>query len=139
LSRLVLILFLSAVGCAVIRRPAPPNDRSEDDRIRREVEARLAAEPSLRATPLRVDVQAGMVLLYGSVAGSAALRCAVRNAELVSGVQLVVEYLVIERGPAETRCLMPRNEESSAPVPGGPPASVAPIGSASLPSNGGRS
>jgi osmotically-inducible protein OsmY len=79
-------------------------DRSQDERILREVEARIAAEPGLASQSIRVEVEGTMVTLYGSVSGIDAWNCAVRSAQLVEGVGSVVEYLVIERGPRIASC-----------------------------------
>lgn len=81
---------------------------AEDVRIRREVEARLAAEPSVGAGRVRVTVTGGEVQLHGSVAGYGALRCALSNAELTRGVVLVIDFLVLQPGASTTRCLAPR-------------------------------
>jgi hypothetical protein len=91
-------------GCSSLRRPAPPIDRSEDPRILAEVQSRLADEPSLDATRLRVEVDGRIVILYGSVDGVSAWQCAIRNAQLVTGVATVVDYLVIDRGPRDVVC-----------------------------------
>jgi hypothetical protein len=104
----VLALLLAACGA----RQVVPVDRSQDARIREEVLARLAEEPSLDAGNLRVDVEGGMVMLHGSVRGIGAWQCAITNAELVRGVQSVVDYLVIERGERDVRCLAPRPTSS---------------------------
>lgn len=82
--------------------------QTEDARIRREVEARLAAEPSIGAGKVRVEVDRGEVGLFGAVSGLGALRCAERNTELVRGVRLVIDQLVLDPGPREVRCLAPR-------------------------------
>lgn len=81
---------------------------AEDVRIRREVEARLAAEPSVGPGRVRVTVTGGEVQLHGSVAGYGALRCAVSNAELTTGVVLVIDFLVLQPGASTARCLAPR-------------------------------
>lgn len=81
---------------------------AEDVRIQREVEARLAAEPSVGAGRVRVVVQGGEVQLHGSVAGFGAHRCAEANAELTPGVLLVIDFLVLQPGPANVRCIAPR-------------------------------
>jgi len=72
----------------------------------------MVVEPALDAAAIRVEVDGAIVLLYGSVAGLQAWQCAIRNAHLVPGVRSVVDYLVIERAPAEIPCLSPRD-----PVP----------------------
>lgn len=99
------ILTLAAQGCAALRRPPPPVDRTQDARILQDVQARLAAEPELDAAALRVEVDGGVVMLHGTVAGMAAWRCAIRNAEMVDGVLTVADFLLLERGPREGRCL----------------------------------
>lgn len=116
---LPLLLPLLLAACSALRRPAPPIDRSEDPRIQREVEARLAREPSLRGRPIRVEVDGGVVLLHGSVAGIGGWQCALTNAELVPGVRTVVDYLVLERGPRDVTCLAPRPDLSGGGDPGG--------------------
>jgi osmotically-inducible protein OsmY len=103
----IALLATLLAGCG-IQRPEAVLDRSRDSEIMREVQTRLAAEPALEATRIRVEVNGGMVILYGSVDGAAAWRCVHRNAQLVEGVTSVVDYLVIERGPAEIRCGAPR-------------------------------
>lgn len=95
-------------GCGLLRRPSTPVDRSQDARIRAEVEARLAQEPALEAHTLRVEVDGRRVLLHGSVRGLGAWQCAIANAGLVEGVVTVVDYLVLERGPRDVQCLAPR-------------------------------
>jgi len=106
-------------GCGLLNRKPKDNPAqvaaraAEDARIGREVEARLAAEPSIGAGRVRVAVEAGEVGLFGSVAGFGALRCAERNAELVRGVRLVIDQLVLDPGPREVRCLAPRVAQSA--------------------------
>ncbi len=104
---MALLLVASLLGCSSLRRPLPEVDRSQDDRILQEVEARLTAEPQLASSPIRVEVDGGLVLLYGSVEGMGAWNCAIRNAQLVDGVSSVVDYLVIDRGPRDIACLAP--------------------------------
>lgn len=101
-------LLLALVGCSALRRPPPPVDRSADPRILHDVEARLQAEPTVDASLIRVEVDGGVVLLYGSVAGMGAWQCAIRNAQMVEGVVTVVDYLVLERGPSRVECAVPR-------------------------------
>lgn len=98
---------LLAAGCGP-RQPPPPVDRSQDERIRGEVAARIGEEPSLDTGSIRVVVEGAMVMLHGSVQGIGAWQCAIANAELVPGVRSVVDYLVIERGERDVRCLAPR-------------------------------
>lgn len=102
-------------GCSFFGggEPAPTPQviaqRAADDvRIQREVESRLAAEPSVGPGRIRVVVQGGEVQLHGSVAGLGAHRCAEANAELTPGVALVIDFLVLQPGPATARCLAPR-------------------------------
>ena len=87
---------------------------ADDERIRREVEARLAAEPSIGGGRVRVEVQRGEVALHGSVTGFGALQCAVANAELVRGVRLVIDHLELQPGPRTVRCLAPRTFPATA-------------------------
>lgn len=105
-AALALVLLLGG-GCGLLGRSAPPIDRSQDARIGDEIRARLAREPTLDASLLRVEVEGRMVILYGSVRGIGAWQCALRNAELVPGVTSVVDYLTLERGPRESVCLAP--------------------------------
>ena len=98
-------------GCG-LRSADPPVDRSQDERIRQQVEARLAAEPSLDGGTIRVAVDGRQVRLHGSVRGISAWQCALTNAELVTGVLSVVDYLVIERGERDVRCLAPRPDSA---------------------------
>jgi osmotically-inducible protein OsmY len=105
---------IGVAGCGLLNRkpqdtPAQIAARAaQDARIGREVEARLAAEPSIGAGRVRVAVDRGEVGLFGSVAGLGALRCAERNAELVHGVRLIIDQLVLDPGPRDVRCLAPR-------------------------------
>lgn len=100
---LLLLVLALAAGCG-LRRPAPMPDRSRDAAIEQAVERRLAAEPALDSEALRVEVDGGVVLLYGSVRGLGAWRCALRAAELVPDVRSVVDYLTLEPGPRELSC-----------------------------------
>ena len=108
------VALVAAAGCSLLNKkpkdtPADIAARAaEDARILREVEARLAAEPSIGPGRVRVAVERGEVGLFGSVAGFGALRCAERNAELVRGVRLVIDQLVLDPGPRDVRCLAPR-------------------------------
>lgn len=108
----ILFLVLMALsGCSVLRRSPRPVDRSRDPAIVSAVQARLAAEPDLDARLLRVEVDGGIVILYGTVHGLGQWNCALRNAHLVDGVVSVVDYLIIERGPREIRCGAPRGSD----------------------------
>jgi hypothetical protein len=104
-----LLLLLLCAGCSSLRRAEPAVDRTNDVQIREQVQARMDAEPVLGRGSIRVEVDGGTVLLYGSVTGMGAWGCAIRNAELVPNVRTVVDYLVIERGPREANCLAPRS------------------------------
>ena len=112
-----LLLLGALAGCGVLgggREPRiTPEETQRTERIAREVTARLAAEPSLGPGRIRVEVVRGTVSLYGSVQGMGALHCAIRNAQLVPGVQNVADFLVLERGPREVRCLAPRGPRTA--------------------------
>lgn len=97
-------LLLTSMGCSGLRRPGPVVDRTHDSRIVEQVQARIVSEPELDAAQIRVEADGGVLRLYGSVSGIGRWQCAIRNAELVEGVQTVVDYLVIERGPREVNC-----------------------------------
>ena len=104
---------IGLAGCLLNRKPKDSPAviaarAAEDARIAREIESRLAAEPSIGAGRVRVAVERGEVGLFGSVSGFGALRCAERNAELVRGVRLVIDQLVLDPGPKDVRCLAPR-------------------------------
>ena len=113
-----LALLLALPGCGLLGRGAPAAAASpaESARIRGEVEARLAAEPSIGAGRVRAEVQGATVALHGAVDGFGALQCAIANAGLVRGVDNVVDKMVLRRGPRTVRCLMPR-PRSAAPAP----------------------
>jgi hypothetical protein len=76
--------------------------------IVREVQARMAAEPSIDAAAIRPVVVGTEVHLHGSVRGFGALQCARANAELVAGVTLVIDFLVLQPGPSRVACQAPR-------------------------------
>lgn len=80
----------------------------QEERIRAAVRARLVHEPSIDAEHVRVEVVGTDVHLHGTVPGYGALRCAIGTAGLTPGVSLVVDYLVVQPGPAEVVCLAPR-------------------------------
>jgi len=105
-SGVVILCVVGSVlaGCSALRRPDPVINRSEDPRIASEVRQRLAVEPSLDSQLLRVEVDGGVVVLYGAVEGMASWRCAIRTAQMVAGVTTVVDYLVIGRGPTTGPC-----------------------------------
>lgn len=87
---------------------------AQEERIHAAVRARLIHEPSIDASHVRVEVVGTDVHLYGTVAGYGALRCAIGTAGLTPGVLLVVDYLVVQPGPAEVVCLAPRVFPASA-------------------------
>lgn len=108
---LCLFLGASVAACSGNRTPASPFDTpetAEDARIRGELERRLAAEPALTRAQVRAETRGGVLLLHGVVRGLGEWRCVVANAELTPGVRTVVDYLVLERGPTDLRCLAPR-------------------------------
>lgn len=109
-----LAILLAIAGCAPRPRPSAIVDRSQDERIRREVEARLVNEPSVDASRIRVVVNGGEVQLQGAVRGLGPLHCAMTNAQLVPGVRLVIDLLVLERGPTTVQCLAPRPVQPAA-------------------------
>ena len=116
--RLILTLLVPGAaalqGCGLLgggpaETPQQVQARQQrDEAIRREVEARLAAEPSIGTGRLRAVVNAGDVQLHGAVTGFGALQCAMANAELVPGVRLVIDYMVLQPGPRRVTCLAPR-------------------------------
>ena len=109
------VLLATQAGCALLGggRPAEtPEQAAErgvrEETIRREVEARLAAEPAIGPGRIRAEVSRGDVRLHGAAPGFGALQCAMANAELVPGVQLVVDMMVLQPGPSRATCLAPR-------------------------------
>jgi hypothetical protein len=104
----VFLLLAGAGACAQRRDPVEIPNPAMDNRILSELERRLATEPSVNRSQMRVEVEGARVLLYGSVEGIGAWNCALRNAWLVHGVEGVADFLVIERGPPEVRCLAVR-------------------------------
>lgn len=107
-------------GCALLSRRAPSETPAQaqervtrEEGIRREVEARLAAEPAIGAGRIRAVVNNGDVHLHGAAPGFGALQCALSNAGLVPGVRLVVDFMVLEPGPRTVTCLAPRVFASS--------------------------
>lgn len=122
----IAVLMGTQAGCALLGRGAPPETPQQaqervvlEETIRLEVEARIAAEPAIGAGRIRAEVNGGDVQLHGAAPGFGALQCALANAGLVPGVQLVVDMMVLEPGPARVNCLAPRVFGASA-------ASVAP-------------
>jgi osmotically-inducible protein OsmY len=104
-----------AQGCSLLGGGVPPESPAQaqerlarEETIRAEVEARLAAEPSIGAGRIRAVVNGGDVHLHGAAPGFGALQCALANAELVPGVRLVVDFMVLEPGPRTVTCLAPR-------------------------------
>jgi osmotically-inducible protein OsmY len=103
------------LGGGAAETPAQAQARQQqDETIRREVEARLAAEPSIGAGRLRALVSRGDVQLHGAVTGFGALQCAIANAELVPGVRLIIDQMVLHPGPRRVTCLAPRFFSASA-------------------------
>lgn len=117
---LPLLLLPLLAGCSLLSRRAvetPEEVRVRTERdlvIQREVEARLAAEPSIGPGRVRVTSLRGDVSLHGGVIGYGAQRCALRNAELTAGVRLVIDFLVVEPGPSTVPCLAPRAFDAGA-------------------------
>jgi osmotically-inducible protein OsmY len=108
------LAMLGLGGCALLHRGEKETPQqaaarvSDDARIRAEVQARIAGEPSLSGARIRVEVNAGEVAFFGSVPGMGALRCAETNAELVEGVHLVIDHMELTPGPPTVQCLSPR-------------------------------
>lgn len=102
-------------GCALLGGGEPPETPAQaqervqaEEAIRREVEARLAAEPSIGAGRIRAVINKGDVHLHGEAPGFGALQCALANAGLVPGVRLVVDFMVLQPGPSRVDCRAPR-------------------------------
>lgn len=121
--RTMMILAAAALvqGCALLpggeqaETPAQAQERTaREERIRQEVEARLAAEPAIGPGRIRAVVREGDVHLHGGAPGFGALQCAIANADLVPGVMLVVDYMVLQPGPSRVSCLAPRVFSASA-------------------------
>ncbi|MET0397379.1 MAG: BON domain-containing protein [Longimicrobiaceae bacterium] len=113
-------VLLALPGCGLLGGgpPAAAVSPGENARIRGEVEARLAAEPSIGAGRVRAEVAGATVALHGAVDGFGALQCAIANAGLVRGVDNVVDKMVLRPGPRTVRCLAPRPTAAAAdPVP----------------------
>ena len=112
-------------GGAHAETPQEQADRvSREGRMTAEVLARLAAEPAVDAGGIRPQVVRDEIHLHGTVRGFGALQCALANAELVAGVRLVVDYLVMQPGPSQVQCLAPRvfagaARDSAGAAPGG--------------------
>ena len=112
---LVAVAAAALGGCALLGGGEPkvtPEQIAEravrDTAIVREVQARLAAEPSIGSGSIRPVVVRDEVHLHGTVRGFGALQCAKANAELVPGVMLVVDFLVLQPGPSRVTCNAPR-------------------------------
>ena len=113
-------------GCALLSRGGAPEETPEQlrvrvqqqERIQREVEARLAAEPAIGPGRVRAEVARGSeVQLHGAVVGFGALQCAIANAGLVPGVTLVIDQMVLQPGPRRVTCLAPRVFAAGRPAP----------------------
>lgn len=120
----VAALLGSQAGCALLGGGAPPETpeqaverQTREETIRREVEARLAAEPAIGAGRIRAVVKNGDVQLHGAAPGFGALQCAIANAGLVPGVELVVDMMVLQPGPSRVSCLAPRVFAANRPAP----------------------
>lgn len=116
-ARFGLAILVPAVlgGCALLgggepaETPVQAAERTaREAAIVREVQARMAAEPSIGAGAVRPVVVRDEVHLHGTVRGFGALQCAKANAELVPGVMLVVDFLVLQPGPSRVACNAPR-------------------------------
>ncbi|HEX6372088.1 MAG TPA: BON domain-containing protein [Longimicrobium sp.] len=114
---MLMLAALAAVqGCALLggggeppETPVQARERlAQEETIRREVEARLAAEPAIGPGRIRAVVNQGDVHLHGTAPGFGALQCALANAGLVPGVRLVVDYMILQPGPRTVTCLAPR-------------------------------
>lgn len=109
-----MLIVLVASGCSVFNRtvretPAELAERTAtEERIALAVAARIAAEPALEGARVRVAVDGTEVALYGSVPGLGPLSCAISNAQLVPGVTLVIDHMVLDPGPPEAPCVAPR-------------------------------
>lgn len=111
----MMALLGTQAGCALLGGGEPPETPAQaaervarEETIRQEVEARMAAEPAIGAGRIRAVVNAGDVQLHGAAPGFGALQCALANAELVPGVRLVVDMMVLQPGPSRVNCLAPR-------------------------------
>lgn len=112
----VMVWAASGMGaCALLggsepaETPAQISERtSREAAVVREVQARMAAEPSIDAAAIRPVVVGTEIHLHGSVRGFGALQCARANAEMVPGVTLVIDFLVLQPGPARVACNSPR-------------------------------
>ena len=109
-------LLATQAGCALLGVGGEPAETPQqaaervvqEETIRREVEARMAAEPAIGAGRIRAVVNDRDVQLHGVAPGFGALQCARANAELVPGVRLVVDMMVLQPGPSHVNCLAPR-------------------------------
>jgi osmotically-inducible protein OsmY len=118
-------LLASQAGCALLGGGGAPAEtpvqaaerQVREETIRREVEARLSAEPAIGAGRIRAVVNHADVQLHGAAPGFGALQCAMANAALVPGVQLVVDMMVLQPGPSRVNCLAPRVFGGAAQAP----------------------
>jgi osmotically-inducible protein OsmY len=116
-------LLATQAGCALLGGGGGPEETPQQaadrvvqqETIRREVEARLAAEPAIGAGRIRAVVNEGDVQLHGAAPGFGALQCALSNAALVPGVRLVVDMMVLQPGPSRVDCQAPRVFVSASP------------------------
>ena len=117
-------LLTAQGGCALLGGGEPVETpvqiaqrMTREETIRREVEARLAAEPAIGAGHIRAVVRNRDVQLHGMARGLGALQCAMANAGLVAEVHLVVDMMVLQPGPARVECLAPRVFARTASAP----------------------
>lgn len=134
--RLLAVAMVLAVqgGCALLGGGDPPETPEEvvvrvasEDAIRTAIEARLAAEPAIGAGRIRAVVDGSEVQLHGVALGFGALQCAIANAELVPGVRLVIDMMVLQPGPTRVTCLAPRVVPVAPVIPLAPVVPVVPI------------
>ena len=109
------LLAAGVGGCGLIgggMRPETPQEQAlrleREGRISRELLARLAAEPAVDASSIRPVIVGEQIRLHGTVEGFGAWKCVMANAELVPGVDLVVDFLVMRPGPSFVTCRAPR-------------------------------
>jgi hypothetical protein len=90
----VVMAVLLLVGCAAITG----RDSPEDARITTQVQARLAADPLVRASAIDVDTSRGVVRLRGAVASAQERQRAIQLTQGVAGVQEInVRNLMVRR------------------------------------------
>ena len=109
------LLAAGVGGCGVVgggARLETPQEQTirleREGRISRELLARLAAEPAVDPSGIRPVIVGEQIQLHGTVQGFGAWMCTMANAELVPGVELVVDFLVMRPGPSFVTCRAPR-------------------------------